>query len=362
MKKPNGTKATQNAGMRRNAAPQWGSPEFRASYVSPVVPGDGTDAATMAPAAAPSTAAPSTAAPSTAAPSQAAPLSVNPVPRVIGIIAIVCIAVAACVIGTARRIPPRDYLAAAREFENLQSGIDDVTAAYSQVGVGIISSPGSVTADTTSGVTAKLDELSSGTTGHADDDLFTRDAEAKSRFDALRQSTDSFTQQISGYMAFAPQLAAAASACSGNGVQLTTGDNVQFLADYASYLDACSAAVGALDEATDQQDASAWIDSANSFVSQQKETLATLQGMGSTSTMTAQQTTRYLDGLGTLAGRTAPGVSDTVTAINTTIAAADPSTALHELESYLYGKSASDPTGTAGATTGSGTTGTEAQQ
>lgn len=357
MKKPNGTKATQNAGMRRNAAPQWGSPEFRASYVSPVVPGDGTDAATMVPAAAPSTAAPST-----AAPSQAAPLSVNPVPRVIGIIAIVCIAVAACVIGTARRIPPRDYLAAAREFENLQSSIDDVTAAYSQVGVDIISSPGSVTTDTTSGVTAKLDELSSGTAGHADDDLLTRDAEAKSRFDALRQSTDSFTQQVSGYMAFAPQLAAAASACSGNGVQLTTGDNVQFLADYASYLDACSAAVGALDEATDQQDASAWIDSANSFVSQQKETLATLQGMGSTSTMTAQQTTRYLDGLGTLAGRTAPGVSDTVTAINTTIAAADPSTALHELESYLYGKSASDPTGTAGDTAGSGTTGTEAQQ
>lgn len=249
------------------------------------------------------------------------------------------------------RITPAQYLKQAQSLQPLGDDINAISQSVASMGRQLSDSTadsGTQATDAAAAISNAATTLSDHVDAHRKDRLFSRDSTAADKYSAFADAAHAYASAAAAYAHTAEPLAAASLACQGAGVTLTVGDNVQFLTDYGSYLDSCSAALDALDSAdsadsTDQSAVSAsqqWSESTRKFVSSQRVTLTALQQMGSTSDMPLDTFSTYLTKLGTLSAASAPDATQALQSWSSTLTSLDPAESLHEVESYLYQQSA----------------------
>ena len=244
------------------------------------------------------------------------------------------------------RITPAQYLKQAQSLQPLGDDINAISQSAASMGRQLSDSTadsGTQATDAAAAISNAATTLSDHVDAHRKDRLLSRDSTAADKYSAFADAAHAYASAGP-----AEPLAAASLACQGAGVTLTVGDNVQFLTDYGSYLDSCSAALDALDSAdsadsTDQSAVSAsqqWSKSTRQFISSQRATLTALQQMGSTSDMPLDTFSTYLTKLGTLSAASAPDATQALQSWSSTLTSLDPAESLHEVESYLYQQSA----------------------
>lgn len=260
--------------------------------------------------------------------------------RLIALCAVVVVVAVAIAAVRITHLAPADYLDEAKSLAAVQTDITAVANSYGQISEQLASDASSVTDDTLGDLRSAVDTLKNDTSRHADDRVFKHDAGAADSYAKFSSAVDDYAAQVLSFADAAPKLAAAVTACSGSTTSLSNDDTDKFMDDYSAYLSACETAVDDLDASTDSEDITSWIESVNKYLDTQKTTVSAIQGLGNTDSMSSATFSQYLTKLSDLAGQLTPSAGDVVTSVSSSLDSADPSTALHDVENYLYGKSA----------------------
>lgn len=260
--------------------------------------------------------------------------------RLIALCAVVVVVAVAIAAVRITHLAPADYLDEAKSLAAVQTDITAVANSYGQINEQLVSDSSSVTDDTLGDLRSAVDTLKNDTSRHADDKVFKHDADAADSYAKFSSAVDDYAAQVLSFADAAPKLAAAVTACSGSTTSLSNDDTDKFMDDYSAYLSACETAVDDLDASTDSEDITSWIESVDKYLDTQKTTVSAIQGLGNTDSMSSATFSQYLTKLSDLAGQLTPSAGDVVTSVSSSLDSADPSTALHDVENYLYGKSA----------------------
>lgn len=282
--------------------------------------------------------------------------------RFAAIVAATALALCAGGASACTRITPADYLKQAQSLQPLSDDIDAVAQSVATLGRQLEAggADGNTQAeDAATRISDAAKALGDDVDASRGDSLYSRDSTASGKFEAFADAARTYAGAAASYADAAQPLAAASLTCQGAGSTLDVGDNVQFLKDYAAYLDSCSSAIDALDAAdsatsadstdsADTQDsdesgpaaARRWSGSARDFVASQRTALTALQRMGSTSDMSLDVFSAYLTKLGALSAASAPDATPALQTWSARLTELDPANSLHELESYLYRQSA----------------------